>query len=90
MSLAGRPIASRTRAATDAAHLGQVVGLGLGHDDDALLALAPSTPKAITLPARTPSTSASARSMSSGNTLRPPTMIMSLMRPHMTISPSTR
>ena len=50
----------------------------------------PSTPKAMTLPARTPSTSASARSTSSGNTLRPPTMITSLMRPHTTSSPSSR
>ena len=49
----------------------------------------PSTPKAMTLPARTPSTSPAARSTSSGKTLRPPTMITSLMRPHTTSSPSS-
>ena len=44
----------------------------------------------MTLPARTPSTSAAARSTSSGKTLRPPTMIMSLSRPQTTSSPSAR
>ena len=44
----------------------------------------PSMPKAMTLPARTPSSEPTARSTSSGNTLRPPTMITSLMRPHAT------
>ena len=50
----------------------------------------PAMPKAITLPARTPSTPAAARSISSGYTLRPPTMMTSLMRPQTTTSPSTR
>ena len=81
---AARCTAARTGA------VGVVVGLRLGHDHDRLPPVLPSTPKAITLPARTPSTSATARSMSSGNTLRPPTMITSLMRPHITSSPSTR
>ena len=49
-----------------------------------------SLPNAITLPARTPSTAPAARSMSSGNRLRPPTMITSFSRPHTTSWPSTR
>ena len=48
------------------------------------LPLYPSMPKAMTLPARTPSSTPTARSMSSGKTLRPPTMITSLIRPHST------
>ena len=50
----------------------------------------PSVPNAITLPARTPVTSATARSTSCGYTLRPPRMMTSLIRPQTTSSPSTR
>ena len=50
----------------------------------------PMESNAITLPARTPSIAPTDRSMSSGKTLRPPTMITSLIRPHSTSSPSSR
>ena len=91
-STGGTPTASETVLGHGVAHrCGVVVGLGLGDDDDRLAALRRrSLPNAITLPARTPSTAAAARSTSSGNTLRPPTMITSLSRPHTTSSPSTR
>ena len=64
--------------------------LRLGDDDERFSAAPAGVPNAMTLPARTPSTSATARSTSCGYTLRPPRMMTSLMRPHTTSSPSTR
>ena len=90
-STGGTPTASRDRGRHGVAQRGGVVGLGLGDDDDRLPALAArSLAERDDVAGAHAVDRAAARSMSSGNRLRPPTMIMSFRRPHTTSWPSTR
>ena len=67
----------------------EIVGARLGHDDDVLGAVTTIGAERVTFPGRTPGTSPVTFSMSWGYTLRPPTMMTSLMRPQTTSCPST-
>ena len=76
-------------------HVGRPFEVGtveahLGDDDNTLLALVALDADGDDIAGADSSTTPIARSMSSGHTLRPPTMITSLIRPHRTSSPSSK